>query len=295
MGLRIKIGLTIATTAAVASVATGSLMPQLIQDDRRDRVRDQLGAAVKQYERTGSGVEVDPPGLPPKAREAASNGLTTTYLQEDEADTWVWAATRDKDGKTLAIRRHFPKALLKEVSAVTLRAAVYGALAALGVGVALAAAMSRRLRRSARQAGQIAAGDLSARLPQRGRDEIAHLARAVNNMADALASRIQAEQEVTANIAHELRTPVAGMVAAAGLLPEGRPAEMVQERAGRLRDLMEDVLEVARLDNGGEQAERQEVELGALARRVVAGVLADRTAEVTVCVIRDARRRAACA
>lgn len=53
---------------------------------------------------------------------------------------------------------------------------------------------------------------------------------------------------------------------------------------------MEDVLEVARMDNGGERAEPREVELATLARRVVAGVRADRPRAVTVEVIHDTVR-----
>jgi hypothetical protein len=63
-----------------------------------------------------------------------------------------------------------------------------------------------------------------------------------------------------------LRLPTASSL----LSGDDRPAEMVCERAVRLRDLMEDVLEVARIDDGGERAEPREVELAALARRVVA-------------------------
>ncbi|MFG2137721.1 hypothetical protein [Streptomyces sp. NPDC048650] len=57
---------------------------------------------------------------------------------------------------------------------------------------------------------------------------------------------------------------------------DDRPTEMVRKRAVRLRDLVEDVLEVARIDNGGEHAEPRQVELATLARRVVTGVRADR-------------------
>ncbi len=116
-------------------------------------------------------------------------------------------------------------------------------------------------------------------------------------MADALAARLQAEREVTANIAHELRTPVAGLVAAAELLPPGRPAAMVRERAQRVRALMEDVLEVARLDGDAERAETDVRALGELTRRAVraaAGPGQEEAAGVRVvrdCLVEtDARR-----
>lgn len=106
-------------------------------------------------------------------------------------------------------------------------------------------------------------------------------------MSDALQERIEAERRVTADIAHELRTPVTGLLTAAELLPPGRPSELVRDRAQALRTLVEDVLEVARLDGHAERAELQDVALGEfVTRRVRAldpGIAIDvvRDAEVT--------------
>jgi signal transduction histidine kinase len=134
--------------------------------------------------------------------------------------------------------------------------------------------MSRRLRRAATAARKVADGDTRVRVREaiggrRVRDETDELARAVDAMADALQLRLEAERRVTADIAHELRTPVTGLVTAAELLPPGRPAELVRDRVRALRTLVEDVLEVARLDGAAEQADLQEVSLGDFVRRRV--------------------------
>lgn len=104
------------------------------------------------------------------------------------------------------------------------------------------------------------------------RDETDELARAVDALTDALNERIEAERRVTADIAHELRTPVTGLLTAAELLPPGRPTELVRDRAQAMRTLVEDVLEVARLDSASERAELQEIALGEFVERRV-GVL----------------------
>jgi signal transduction histidine kinase len=67
-----------------------------------------------------------------------------------------------------------------------------------------------------------------------------------------------------------LRTPVTGLLTAAELLPPGRPTELVLDRAKAMRTLVEDVLEVARLDGASERAELQDIMLGEFVTRRVA-------------------------
>ncbi|MCZ9339580.1 HAMP domain-containing histidine kinase, partial [Streptomyces sp. TRM76130] len=107
--------------------------------------------------------------------------------------------------------------------------------------------------------------------------------RAVDAMTETLQRRLEAERRVTADIAHELRTPVTGLLTAAELLPPGRPTELVLDRAKAMRTLVEDVLEVARLDSASERAELQDIVLGEfVARRVAA-----RGGDVTVRVLHE--------
>ncbi|MCP9951832.1 HAMP domain-containing histidine kinase [Actinomadura madurae] len=168
------------------------------------------------------------------------------------------------------------------------RVLLFGSLAVVacgtGAGVLIGARLSSRLRRAAAAARQVADGEHGTRVGDavgdRARDETADLARAVDAMATALQARLDAERRVTADIAHELRTPLTGLTTAAELLPPSRPAELVRDRVGALRGLVEDVLEVARLDTATERADLSEVPLGAFTSRRVR-VLAP-GAEVTV-------------
>ena len=57
-------------------------------------------------------------------------------------------------------------------------------------------------------------------------------------------------QDVSADVAHELRTPVTGLVSAAALLPTGEVPELVRDRTARLRSLVEELLEISRLEGG---------------------------------------------
>ncbi|MYT12423.1 Signal transduction histidine kinase [Streptomyces sp. SceaMP-e96] len=279
MGLRTKTALVIAATAALVATLIGLLVHQLTAEDQRKNaahvVDAQLLEAVNEY---ASGIDngalVNPRGLPAALRRTVTERpVRATCLQHTGGSAPVlWAATRS--GRDIvAVRRSYApqvraladldRVLIGSGAAVTALGCVLGVVAAAGAG--------RRITASARTAQRIADGDLTDRVRPRGKDEIARLGAAVNTMADALSARLEAERRVTADIAHELRTPVAGLVTAVGLLPPGRPAELVSGGVDTLRSVVENVLEVARLDVPGvEQAQCEEVLPSTLAHRAAA-------------------------
>ncbi len=99
-------------------------------------------------------------------------------------------------------------------------------------------------------------------------------------MAATLQRRLLAEQRFTADVAHDLRTPLMGLLTATELLPGGEATDLVRDRVGVLRSLVEDLLEISRLDAGAEQAERYPVPLGGLAAESLRRL--DLTARLTV-------------
>ncbi|WP_197084980.1 HAMP domain-containing protein [Saccharothrix sp. ST-888] len=143
--------------------------------------------------------------------------------------------------------------------------------AAVPLAVCGAGLISRRLRRVSETAGRISAGDLDARTgPTKGRDEVADIAATVDLMADSLGRRLRTERQFTADVAHELRTPVGGLLAAADLLPPGETEDLLRARVRDLRGLIEDLLEISRLDAGAEQPVQARVPLGAVVCEAVA-------------------------
>jgi two-component system sensor histidine kinase MtrB len=119
----------------------------------------------------------------------------------------------------------------------------------------------------------------------RSRDEFGAWAESFNEMAAALQakigdlSRAQArERRFTADVAHELRTPVTALVAEASLLREyldrlpsdaRRPAELLLADVVRLRRLVEDLIEISRLDARKVSLFRRPVDLTALLDTIV--------------------------
>lgn len=109
---------------------------------------------------------------------------------------------------------------------------------------------------------------------------MADIAATVDLMADTLSRRLHDERRFTADVAHELRTPVGGLLAAADLLPAGETEDLLRARVRDLRGLVEDLLEISRLDAGAEQPVRARVPLDAVVREAVVRTGFD--AEVTV-------------
>ncbi|RMF94959.1 MAG: HAMP domain-containing protein, partial [Gammaproteobacteria bacterium] len=130
-----------------------------------------------------------------------------------------------------------------------------------------------------RAAGRrIAAGDLAARLDPRSlarRDEIGALARDFNRMAERIQRLVEGQQQLLRDVSHELRSPLARMELAVGLLErQGAQAtpdtlERVRCEVRRLDELIGRLLAYSRLLGGGE-AQRTAVPLAELARAAVA-------------------------
>jgi two-component system sensor histidine kinase MtrB len=152
-------------------------------------------------------------------------------------------------------------------------------------GALLARQTLRPVGRASDAARSLAEGLLETRLPVEGRDEFGSWAQSFNEMASALETKIadlsaaQArERRFTADVAHELRTPLTALVGEASLLAEHldsmppesrRPAELLVADVGRLRRLVEDLMEISRFDAGQENVHAETVELGALTAATV--------------------------
>jgi two-component system sensor histidine kinase CpxA len=126
---------------------------------------------------------------------------------------------------------------------------------------------------------RLAAGDLSARAggsPARGHDEIAELVRDFDAMAERLENLVNAQSRLLKDISHELRSPLARLNVALGLVRQraGPEAESNLDRieleAERLNELIGRLLTIARLEGGVEAMDLVPVDLGELVAEVAA-------------------------
>ncbi len=144
---------------------------------------------------------------------------------------------------------------------------LFAAIIATTFGVFAAASLTDGLRQLARSAQNIAEGDLTARVAVSGRDEVAQVGKAFNEMAaqlqQAAAQRAELEtlrRDLIAWTSHDLRTPLTSIRAMVEALHDGmvNDPETVQRYYGTIRadvialnSLIDDLFEMAQLDAGG--------------------------------------------
>ncbi len=147
------------------------------------------------------------------------------------------------------------------------------ALAALVVGVLVARGVVRPVRRLAGAVGSLKLGEPSPRIgPEAGPGELGELGRAFDSMADSLEEEDRLRRALVADVAHELRTPVAVMQAETEALIDGvTPASpgalaSLHEESLRLGRLVEDLQTMASAQAAGLELTTRPLDLG----RVVA-------------------------
>lgn len=289
-GVRWKISAAIALVGALVALSLSLVVHNAarvsMMDNARDVQDERVQFASRYYESTGQvrfGTKLDDPELPAELKTKAEHGRRASYVRENEDGVPdIWAATPVSDGHVLSLRSRFTDRSATVMGDLD-QALVIGSIAAVfggcALGVLIGGQLSRRLRKAAAAANLVAQGQTEVRVGESFggvvRDETDELAQAVDAMGDALKQRYEAERRVTADIAHELRTPVTGLLTAAELLPPGRPSELVKDRAQAMRTLVEDVLEVARLDGASERAELQDINLGEFITRRVGAAWPD--------------------
>ena len=162
------------------------------------------------------------------------------------------------------------------VAAVVLSAGV-GALAARGV--------LRPLRQARTAAHRLEVGLLGTRLPEVGGDEFADLGHAFNRMAEALERSIAdlrgleaSHRRFVADVSHELRTPLTALTTAADVLDAhraglddagSRAARLLVRESHRLATLVEDLMEISRLDAGAAPMAWEAVDVVELVRAAI--------------------------
>ena len=175
-------------------------------------------------------------------------------------------------------------------------AAIVVMLGAALLAAVLATYLIRPLRRLESAANAIAAGDFSQRVAVEGAVEIAALGDSFNSMASSLDAAEAARRRLVADVAHELRNPLAAARAQAEAMADGlRPADndslgSLVEDIEHLSALVEDLQLLASAEAGRLAYRMSTVDLAALAEKAVGRVSALVRNDVTVRVDADRGR-----
>ena len=148
----------------------------------------------------------------------------------------------------------------------------------------------RPLAEVSRAAETVAGGSLGTRLLAEGDPELSALASSFNRMTDALEERIDREVRFTADVSHELRSPLTTLATSLDVLEshgDEMPArsqhalDLLAAELRRFQRMVDELLEISRVDTGSAELSLDEVDVGELARQLsTAGGVADVPLEV---------------
>lgn len=181
------------------------------------------------------------------------------------------------DGRLLAVGYNVTddEALVFSLSVSMGSMLVLMLFAAAAVATALSRRFTRPLQNISEAARRIRGGDYSTRVPLTpGELEISELENAFNMMCEQNEKTLSELRVLTDNIAHDLRTPLTRLRAAAEMSATGgdlrRPLdETVSEETSAMLDMINTMLEISQTDYRIDSTPREEIELGAFVRGVV--------------------------
>lgn len=164
------------------------------------------------------------------------------------------------------------------VAGVTRAVLIAGMTAGL-VGLLLALLLVRQITRPlgslTHAASQIASGDLTVRVPVQSNDELGELATTFNQMAGSLETQEKLRRNLMADVAHELRTPLAGIQGTVEALQDGifpvttENLQAVHDQVMLLNRLVEDLRTLANAEAGQLSLDRWPLDLLGLCQRQV--------------------------
>jgi two-component system sensor histidine kinase BaeS len=148
------------------------------------------------------------------------------------------------------------EAFLGRVNNVLILGTAGGAVVALLLGVILARTFTRPIRELTAATRAVAAGDLEQQVPIRSKDEIGELTKAFNQMNANLARARDLRRQMTADIAHELRTPLSVILSHTEAIKDGvfeaseETFQIIHDETMRLSTMVEDLRTLSLAETG---------------------------------------------
>ena len=254
------------------------------------RLDDVAQARVVWVDRLGQ-VRMDSrPGAPPLPQEILERLLNAEAPPEGLVRTdngwWLYRAFPLQDAGWLLFSAPRPiarllQAVVESLLGPFLQAGTVALVVSIGLAYLVSRSVSAPLRQISDAAKAVAVGNFDHQVQPSGPDEVQSLALAFDEMTRRVEASHQAQRDFVANVSHELKTPLTSIQGFAQALLDGtaddeasrqKAAGIIYEESDRLRRLVDDLLDLARLDAEQVVFMRRPVDLNALIQRVVDGL-----------------------
>jgi len=237
---------------------------------------DWVGDPLTQVERPQSLVMTD----------AGRGSIFGTFIHTNGSRWLVFAEPNPALGRALIFYAEPEPTPGEFFSAYFLRPLLFAGALAFLLAVLLAALVARSvvrpLQNLAVAAGAVARGDYDHRVPPQGPEEVRDVAESFNSMAAQVNATRTAQRDLVANVSHDLKTPLTAISGWSQALLDGtadtpaerrRAAETIFDEAGRMSRLVNDLLDLARLESGQFQLTQRFLDLGQVMADVERGLL----------------------
>jgi len=207
--------------------------------------------------------------------EYSDNDLPTVLLDLPRS-TPILVSADDEPFRLLPVPRRTGLAAWRDVP---LQLLLLGLTVTGFMSMLLARSITRPVSALQQTTESLTDGALDTRVPvavRRRRDEIGRLAVSLDIMAERLSSLIRGQRQLLRDVSHEVRSPLARIRLASGLVVQRDPAaaiavNRIDEEITRLDELIDKILDVSRLESGAAVFERELLEL----RGLLEGILVD--------------------
>lgn len=237
------------------------------------------GAVVRDLkEQRSTEGSVDPAAEPRRCRLDIP-GRPAILCVSMALDPAILEALDETDAAAIIVAR--PAASLGEIVGDLMPRLLFsgliGVAAALVLGFAFSQSVAAPLRGIARAARSVARGNYRQRVPATGPREVRDLAANFNRMTEEVQRSQQTLRDFLANISHELKTPLTSIRGFSEAMLDGtiddregvdRSARIISDESNRVLRLVQELLDLSRIESGQVSMEQDEIDLRELFEHV---------------------------
>jgi len=219
----------------------------------------------------------------PYTNVTAPDAFARGTFDDTKGNTWIYVgqppSSSDPQSQRLTFAVSAPRttaaALVRyygpDILAPVFEAGLIGLIIAFVFSVLIARSVTRPLQRVAETAAAIAQGHLDRKAPVSGPREVRLLAVAFNQMTEEVAASQEAQRDFLANVSHDLRTPLTSIRGFSQAIIDGvasnpqsalRAATIIHDEAARMYRMVEELLDLARIEAGRIAMTRHGVRIG---------------------------------